>query len=82
LVGSFAAIAFLLSVGGLHGVVAYSVSQRTREIGVRMAVGAQRTVLRLILREAAWLSAMGIALGLVGSMATARLMRGLIFGVQ
>ena len=83
LVGSFAAIAYVLSVVGLYGVVAYSVGQRTREIGVRMALGAQRgSVYRLILREAAWLAAMGIALGLVGSMPAAKLMRGLLFGVQ
>ena len=83
LVGSFATIAFLLSVVGLYGVVAYSVSQRTREIGVRMALGAQRSsVYRLILKEAAWLAAMGIGLGLIGSMAAGRLMRGLLFGVQ
>ena len=83
LVGSFAATAFLLSVVGLYGVVAYSVSQRTREIGVRMALGAQRgSVYQLILREAAWLAAMGIGLGLAGSLAAARLMRGLLFGVQ
>ena len=83
LVGSFAAIALLLSVVGLYGVVAYSVSQRTREIGVRMALGAQRgSVYRLILTEAAWLAIMGIALGLVGSLVATRLIRGLLFGVQ
>ena len=83
LVGSFATIAFFLSVVGLYGVVAYSVGQRTREIGVRMALGAQRgSVYQLILREAAWLAAFGIGLGLVGSIVAARLMRGLLFGVQ
>ena len=83
LVGSFAIIAFLLSVVGLYGVVAYSVSQRTREIGIRMALGAHRgSVYHLILKETTWLTAMGIGLGLTGSMATARLMRGLLFGVR
>ena len=83
LVGGFAALALLLGVVGLYGVVAYSVSQRTREIGVRMAIGAQRSsVYRLILREAASLTSIGIAIGLVCSVAAATLMRGLLFGVR
>jgi macrolide transport system ATP-binding/permease protein len=83
LVGGFAALALLLGVVGLYGVVAYSVSQRTREIGVRIALGAQRSsVYRLILREAGWLTAVGIAVGLGCSVAAATLMRGLLFGVR
>jgi ABC-type antimicrobial peptide transport system permease subunit len=83
LVGGFAALALLLGVVGLYGVVAYSVSQRTREIGVRIALGAQRgSVYQLILREAAWLTAVGIVIGLVCSVAAATLMRGLLFGVR
>jgi predicted permease len=83
LVGGFAAIAFLLSVVGLYGVIAYSVSQRTREIGVRMALGAQcKSVYQLILKEAAWLAIAGTSLGIVCSMAAAMLMRGLLFGVR
>jgi macrolide transport system ATP-binding/permease protein len=83
LVGGFAAMALLLGVVGLYGVIAYSVSQRTREIGVRMALGAHRgAVYRLILSEAARLIAVGIAGGLVGAVATAWLMRKLLFGVQ
>ncbi len=83
LVGGFAVLALLLGVVGLYGVVAYSVSQRTREIGVRMALGAQRgSVYRLVLREAAGLTAGGIGLGLVCSVAAARLIRGLLFGVS
>ncbi len=83
LVGGFAALALLLGVVGLYGVIAYSVSQRTREIGVRMALGAERSsVYKLILKEAAWLTGIGIAVGLVCSVAAATLMRNLLFGTQ
>ena len=83
LVGGFAAMALLLGVIGLYGVVAYSVSRRTREIGVRMALGAQRgAVHRLVLAEAVRLTGLGIAAGLVGAVAAARLMGSLLFGVQ
>jgi predicted permease len=83
LVGGFAAMALLLGVVGLYGVVAYSVSQRTREIGVRMALGAQRSsVYSLVLGEASRLIAVGISLGLVGAVAAALLIRKLLFGVQ
>jgi macrolide transport system ATP-binding/permease protein len=83
LVAGFAAMALLLGVVGLYGVVAYSVSQRTREIGVRMALGAQRSAVhRLILKEAGWLTGTGIAAGLACSVAAASLMRSLLFGVR
>jgi macrolide transport system ATP-binding/permease protein len=83
LVGGFAGLALVLGVVGLYGVIAYSVSQRTREIGVRMALGAQRTsVYQLVLSEAGRLTAIGIALGLAGAIAGAMLMRGLLFGVS
>ncbi|WP_263352753.1 ABC transporter permease [Acidicapsa acidisoli] len=81
LVSGFAALALVLSVVGLYGVIAYSVSQRTREIGVRMALGAQRSsVYRLVMREAGRLTFAGIGLGLVSSVGTATLMRKLLFG--
>jgi macrolide transport system ATP-binding/permease protein len=83
LVGGFAAVALVLSVVGLYGVIAYSVSQRTREIGVRMALGAQRgSVYRMILREAGWLIAAGVAVGLVSSLAAGTMLRTLLFGVR
>lgn len=83
LVGSFAGMALLLGVVGLYGVVSYSVSQRTREIGVRIALGAQRgTVYRLILSEAGWLTMVGLVAGLACSLGAAMLMRKLLFGVQ
>jgi len=83
LVGGFAGLALLLGVVGLYGVIAYSVSQRTREIGVRMALGAQRSsVYQLIMKEAGWLIAVGIVAGLVCSVAATTLMRKLLFGVS
>ena len=83
LVGGFAVSALLLGVIGLYGVIAYSVSQRTREIGVRMALGAQRgAVYRLILGQAGSVAAVGIVVGLGCSIPAARLLRGLLFGVQ
>ena len=83
LVGGFAGLALVLGVVGLYGVVAYSVSQRTREIGVRMALGAQRSVVYgMILREAGWLAGLGIGAGLACSIGTGMLMRSLLFGVR
>ena len=83
LVGGFACIALLLGVVGLYGVIAYSVGRRTREIGVRMALGAQRgAVYQLIMREAAWLAGVGIGVGLFCAVGAATLIRGLLFGVR
>jgi len=83
LVAGFASLALLLGVVGLYGVIAYSVSRRTREIGVRMALGAQRSsVYQLIMREAAWLTVTGVAAGLACSIGAATLIRSLLFGVR
>ncbi|MGC4050669.1 MAG: ABC transporter permease [Paludibaculum sp.] len=83
LVGGFALLALVLGVVGLYGVVAYSVSQRTREIGLRMALGAQPgSVYQLILKEAGWLTGFGVVIGLVCSTGAASLIRSLLFGVK
>jgi len=83
LVGGFAVVSLMLSVVGLYGVIAYSVSQRTREIGVRMALGAQRaSVYGMILREAGWLIVAGVVVGLGCSVGAGMLMRSLLFGVR
>jgi predicted permease len=83
LVGAFAAMAWLLGVVGLYGTVAYSVSQRTREIGIRIALGAGRAaVQRLIVGEAVVLTTSGLALGVLCAVAAASWMRGLLFGVS
>jgi macrolide transport system ATP-binding/permease protein len=83
LVAGFASLALILGVAGLYGVIAYSVSRRTREIGVRMALGAQRSsVHRLIMKEAVRLTLAGVAAGLLCAIGIATLMRGLLFGVQ
>ena len=80
LLGIFAVVALLLAAVGIYGVLSYSVAQRTREIGVRMAVGASRfDVLSLVFRQAGGFVAAGIVLGLICSLASARLINGLLF---
>jgi putative ABC transport system permease protein len=80
--GLFGLLGLLVAVLGLFSLLSYTVSQRTREIGIRMAVGAgEGEVLRLVLRQGMALVAVGLALGLAGSLALTRLMSGLLFGV-
>ena len=82
LLGVFAIVAVVLAAVGIYGVIAYSVSQRTKEIGIRMALGAQRTdMLHMILRQSLLMVAIGIGLGLAGALAATRLMSALLFGV-
>lgn len=83
LLGIFAGLALLLASIGLYGVMSYSVSQRTREIGIRMAVGAQRSdVLKLVVRQGMILTALGVAVGLAASFGLTRLMSTMLYGVS
>jgi predicted permease len=82
LLACFGLISLLMGATGLYGVMSYTVARRTREIGVRMALGAYRgDILRMVLREAWLLIAVGLAVGLCASLASAQLLRSLLFGV-
>ena len=83
LLGIFGATALALAAIGIYGVVAYSVTQRTREIGIRIALGAARgDVLRMVARGALQLAAAGVVCGVVGGIALTRLMKTLLYAVS
>jgi putative ABC transport system permease protein len=83
LIGAFAALALVLAAVGIYGVMAYSVSHRTREIGIRIALGAQRgSVLHLIMGQGARLALTGVVLGIIGALGLTQLMASLLFGVS
>jgi putative ABC transport system permease protein len=83
LMTAFALVALLLCASGIYGIISFTTAQRTREIGVRMALGADgQTIQRMVLREGSAVIAAGVALGLAGALAGARLLQSLLFEVR
>ncbi|MGB9180981.1 MAG: FtsX-like permease family protein, partial [Pyrinomonadaceae bacterium] len=83
LLGIFAAFALTLAILGIYGVMTYWVNQRTHEIGIRMALGAQpRNILRLVISQALTLVSIGIAIGIAGAFVLTRVMSSLLFGIS
>jgi ABC-type antimicrobial peptide transport system permease subunit len=83
LLGAFGVLALILAAIGMYGVISYSVMQRTPEIGIRMALGAQRAqIFAMVLRQGGRLVCVGIAIGLIGAFTTTRLMKSFLYGVQ
>ncbi|MHB8484285.1 MAG: ABC transporter permease [Candidatus Acidiferrales bacterium] len=83
LIGSFAGLALILAMIGLYGLISYSMSQRTRELGIRIALGAQeRDVMRLVMGQGARLAVIGVSVGIVAGLALTQLMRSLLYGVS
>ena len=83
LLGIFAGVALVLAAVGIYGLIAYSVTQRTQELGIRIALGAQRRdVLRLVLAQGTRLTFLGVAIGLFAALALSRLLSTLLFAVS
>ncbi len=83
IVGIFGLLALVLAMVGVYGVMSYSVSQRTHELGIRMALGARRNqILKLALRRGAVISLIGIAIGLAAALALSRVLAGFLYGVK
>jgi putative ABC transport system permease protein len=83
LLAIFAAVALILAAIGLYGVMSYSVSWQTHEIGIRMALGASRAdVLRLVVRQGMKMTLLGLALGLVGAFFVSRVLIGMLYGIS
>lgn len=83
LLGVFGVLALVLAAIGIYGVLSYTVGQRTKEIGVRMALGAQRAhVLQMVLRDGAWMILAGVVIGAVAALFSTRLMSSMLFGVK
>jgi predicted permease len=83
LLGTFGMLALVLAVGGLYGVISYTTSQRTREIGVRIALGAQRKdILKLVLEHGLLLAGIGVAIGIAASLGATRVLSSLLYGIR
>jgi ABC-type antimicrobial peptide transport system permease subunit len=82
LLGSFATLALALAALGLYGVISYIVTQRTREIGIRMALGAEaRQIVLAVLRQGFLVASAGVLVGMAGALALSRIVEGLLFGI-
>ena len=83
MLGIFAAVALILALVGIYGVMSYAVSQRTNEIGIRMALGAQAShVMKMVVGEGMKMAIIGLILGLLGALTVTRFMEGMLFAVK